>query len=111
MRESGAEVPGIPGTDASGLSALTALFEEAGLQEVATTTIEVTLSYRDFDAFWDAQTPSYNPTTRVIAAMPAREREQLMNLVRAALPTNRDGAIEDAARANAVKGARLISPT
>jgi ubiquinone/menaquinone biosynthesis C-methylase UbiE len=103
MHESGAEVPGIPGTDATSLRALRALFEEAGLQEVATTTIEVTLSYRDFDAFWDAQTPSYNPTTRVIAAMSAREREQLMNVVRAALPTNRDGVIEYAARANAVK--------
>ncbi|MES2562909.1 MAG: class I SAM-dependent methyltransferase [Pseudomonadota bacterium] len=103
MRKCGAEVPGIPGTDASSLRALTALFEEAGLHFVETTTMEVTLSYQDFDAFLDAQTPSYSPTTRVIAAMSAREREKLLKLVRAALPTNRDGAIEYAALANAVK--------
>ena len=86
MRERGAEVPGIPGTDASSLRALTALFEAAGLQDVATTTIEVTLSYVNFEAFWDAQTPSYSPTTRIITAMSAREREQLIERVRAALP-------------------------
>ncbi|MGZ8273828.1 MAG: class I SAM-dependent methyltransferase [Burkholderiaceae bacterium] len=104
MRKTKAEVPDIPGAHASSLRALTALFDVAGLQDVATTTIDVTLSYADFEAFWDAQTPSYSPTTRIIDVMSARQREQLKRRVRAALPTGPSGAIEYAARANAVKG-------
>lgn len=103
LRNSGAEVPDVPGTHASSLRALTALFEQAGFQGIETTTINVTLSYPDFDAFWVAQTPSYNPTTHIIDAMPAREREQLMERVRAALPTGPNGAVEYTACANAVK--------
>src|SRR5918996_4885491 len=57
MRSTGAEVPEIPGTGASSLSALTKLFEQAGFEEIATSTIDVKLGYTDFDAFWIAQTP------------------------------------------------------
>jgi len=103
MRKTGAGVPHIPGANASSLRALAALFEQAGFRDVTTTTIEVTLPYADFEAFWEAQTPSYSPTTRIINAMSPSERKQLMECVRAALPTDASGRIEYAARANAVK--------
>ena len=103
MRTTDAEVPEIPGTESSSLIALSRLFEQAGFQEIVTTTIEVKLGYADFDEFWIAQTPSYSPTTRVIKAMSEGEREELMARVRAALPRREDGRIEYEVVANAVK--------
>ena len=96
-------MPEIPGTEASSLIALIRLFEQAGFQEISTTTIDVKLGYADFDEFWIAQTPSYSPTTRVIEAMSEGEREELMARVRAALPRREDGHIEYEVVANAVK--------
>lgn len=103
MRTAGAEVPGIPGTEASSLTALIRLFEDGGFREISTTTIDVKLGYPDFDAFWTAQTPSYSPTTRVIAAMSETERAELMTQARTALPRREDGRIEYEVVANAVK--------
>jgi ubiquinone/menaquinone biosynthesis C-methylase UbiE len=102
MRSMGAEVPEIPGTPASTIGALTALFAQAGLEDISTTVIEAERGYADFDAFWVAQTPTYSPTTRVIDAMSPRERDELMARVRAALPRSRDGHIEYSVAANAV---------
>lgn len=103
MRQLGADVPQLPGTAHSSLGALDALFEQAGLERRATRTIEVTLPYPDFDDFWQAQTPSYSPTTKVIATMTNGERARLMETVRAGLPVRPDGSIEYFARANAIK--------
>jgi len=103
MRQFGADVPEAPGTRDSSLGALHSLFDRAGFERIATKAIEVTLTYSDFDDFWQAQTPSYSPTTRIIAAMTKSERERLMETVRAGLPVRPDGRIEYSARANAIK--------
>ena len=103
MRQFGAEVPELPGARDSSLGALNSLFERAGFERIATRSIEVTLPYSDFDDFWQAQTPSYSPTTRIIAAMTKSERVRLMETVRAGLPVRPDGRIEYSARANAIK--------
>ena len=103
MRQFGADVPQVPGAVHSSLSALDALFRRAGLERIATRTIEATLPYSDFDGFWRAQTPSYSPTTKMIAAMTEDERARLMETVRAGLPVRPDGRIEYSARANAIK--------
>jgi ubiquinone/menaquinone biosynthesis C-methylase UbiE len=103
MRRFGAEVPRIPGTEASGVEALAALFRDAGLEQIQTRTIEVCLAYADFEDFWQAQTPGYAPTTKVIAAMKDSERTRLMHFVQAALPSGPNGSIEYCARANAIK--------
>jgi ubiquinone/menaquinone biosynthesis C-methylase UbiE len=103
MRRFGADVPDLPGAGDSGLAALRSLFERAGLERIATRTIEVTQSYADFDDFWQAQTPSYSPTTKMIAAMRKSECANLMESVRAGLPIRPDGSVEYSARANAVK--------
>jgi len=104
VREVVADLPALPGTEDSRLGALHSLFQLAGLEEIATRTIEVTVSFPDFDDFWLAQTPSYSPTTRLIAAMTPRERAKLIESVRARVPIRGDRRIEYPARANAIKG-------
>jgi ubiquinone/menaquinone biosynthesis C-methylase UbiE len=106
LREVGLDVPDVPGTASSRLDALRSLFEQAGFVQIDTNAFDVTLSYADFDDFWQSQTPTYSPTTKMIAAMTDAERGQLIEAVRAALPLRRDGAIEYSARANAFKACR-----
>ena len=103
MRQFGADVPELPGTRDSSLDALDALFRDAGFERVATRSIEVTLRYPSFDEFWQAQTPSYSPTTRIIAAMTTSECARLKKTVREGLPVHADGGIEYSARAHAIQ--------
>jgi SAM-dependent methyltransferase len=103
MRRFGAEVPGIPGTEASRLEALEDLFRSVGIEQIETRTIDVCLAYVDFQDFWGAQPPGYAPATKVIAAMKGGERKSLMRAVRSSLPLGPGGTIEYCARANAIK--------
>jgi ubiquinone/menaquinone biosynthesis C-methylase UbiE len=103
MRQLVADLPGLPGTNDSRLEALVSLFEQGGLDEIATRSIDVTVSFPDFEDFWLAQTPSYSPTTKMIAAMTKMDQARLIEAVRARLPIRRDGRIEYPARANAIK--------
>ena len=103
MRRFGADVPELPGTKDSTLGALESLFRIAGFEGIATRSIEVTLPYSSFDDFWQAQTPGYYPTTKIIAAMTASERSKLIETVRAGMSARADGGIEYAARAHAIR--------
>ena len=103
LRRMVADLPQLPGTHDSGLDALDALFRRAGFDAIATRSIDVTVEFPDFEAFWTAQTPSYSPTTRIIAAMSEGDRVRLVEAVRTALPSGPDGRITYPARANAVK--------
>ena len=77
MRLFGVDLPAIPGTAESRIEALRTLFEQAGLEGIETRTIDVFLAYVDFEDFWQAQTPSYSPTTNIIASMTDSERMRL----------------------------------
>jgi ubiquinone/menaquinone biosynthesis C-methylase UbiE len=103
MREAVADLPALPGTEDSSLIALCRLFERAGLEDITTRTIEVTVTFPNFDDFWLAQTPSYSPMTKMIAAMTKNERANLTEAVRARVPFLGDGRIEYPARANAIR--------
>jgi ubiquinone/menaquinone biosynthesis C-methylase UbiE len=103
MRRFGVQVPPIPGTPDSRLEAIRALFQEAGLERIETKIIDVCLAYEDFEDFWEAQTPGYAPTTKVIASMTEGDRTRLKRAVRDHLPAAPEGVIEYFARANAVK--------
>jgi hypothetical protein len=103
MRRSGLAVPALPGSARSTVSALTALFASAGLQDVASRQIEATTTFRDFDEYWQCQTPSYSPTTKIIAGLAPERRRALAKALEKSLPASRDGRIGHAARANAVK--------
>lgn len=85
------------------LFALRSLFEACGLKEIATTTIDATVGFTDFDDLWTSQTPSYSPTTKAIDAMAPGDRTRLIEAVRCALPIAADGTIRYSARANAIK--------
>lgn len=98
-----ADVPVLPGTEDSGVGALRSLFERAGFEEIDTRSIDVTVSFPNFEDFWLAQTPSYSPITKMIAAMTKSDRDRLIDAVRGGLPIRPDGGIEYSARANAIK--------
>ena len=85
MRSLGIDAPLVPGADSSGLAQLVDLFEKAGLKGLNTTSLEVAVSFRDFDDFWRSQTPHYVPTTKTIAALSLKHRLALMKEVRAYL--------------------------
>jgi ubiquinone/menaquinone biosynthesis C-methylase UbiE len=103
MREVVSDVPALPGTADSSLEALRALFAHAGFNRSLAISIEVTVSFPDFETFWAAQTPSYAPTTRMLAAMTESERMNVIDAVQARLPAQPDGRIDYRACANAVK--------
>jgi ubiquinone/menaquinone biosynthesis C-methylase UbiE len=103
MRRTGAEVPNVPGTETSRLDAIHRLFAQAGLLEIATTTIDARVSFAEFDELWQSQTQSCNPTSKTIAALPESDRARLMTALRAELPAGADGSIAYSARANAIK--------
>lgn len=99
----GIGLPAVPGTEASRLEALSALFATAGLEDIATRTIDVTMSFPNFDEYWRTQTPAYNPAGKAVASLSRADREKLMDVVRTLLPTAPDGSVSHTARANAVK--------
>lgn len=103
LRAAGGEVPAVPGTRASSLAALQRLFEGAGLESIATRTIEVGIDFPDFESYWLSQLPRQNPITRTIEGLDRGERERMRDLVRAELAPRLDGSCRVQARANAIK--------
>jgi len=103
MHQIHGDVPPVPGTEASSLDALSCLFERAGFEQIETETIEVVTTYPDFDDFWRAQTPSFSPITKMIAALSDKERVRFIEAVRTGLSISADGSITYSATANAIK--------
>jgi SAM-dependent methyltransferase len=103
MRRAGTDGPAVSGTETSRLDAIRALFAQAGLQEIAGRTIDVTVSFPDFEDFWQSQTLGSNPTSKVIATLPESDRAQLIAAARAELRAGPDGTFAYSARANAIK--------
>jgi hypothetical protein len=104
LRSIGAELPRVPGTEDSPLEALRSLFVRCGLKDVATRSIDVTVSVPGFDEFWAAQSAPYSPLGKKIASLSDADRGKLVDVLRASLPAGADGSISYSARANAVKG-------
>ena len=103
LHESGIQIPEIPGARSSSLDELRMLFEQGGLEEIATRSIEISVRYPHFEAFWHAQTPAYSPVTKIISSLGPSEGARLEDAVRALLPTDRRSEIQYWARANAIK--------
>lgn len=99
----GAKPAPVPGTEDSRLDALTSLFAGAKLTDISTKTIDVTMSFSDFDEYWQSQTPSFSPMGKIIAALSQTDREKLIESVRSRVPAGADGSITCSARANAIK--------
>lgn len=92
-----------PRPEASGLQAIRALWEGAGLVEVETREISVTRTYADFDEFWTINLESANLAS-LLKTKPAADVARLKERLRARLPGDASGHITCVARANAVKG-------
>ena len=103
LRRVGAQPQASVGAEDTRLPALVSLFAGAGLEDIATKVIDVTMSFSDFDEFWQSQTPAYTSTGKMIAAMPAPDREKLIEAVRGGLRVRPDGSFAYSARAHAIK--------
>jgi ubiquinone/menaquinone biosynthesis C-methylase UbiE len=103
LRQIGIEPPVSPGTEASTLAALHTLFEQAGMKEIATRTIDMQMRFPSFDDLWQVKLPASNPISKIVAALSDADRSRLIDRVRAVLPAHPDGSVSYSARANAIK--------
>lgn len=103
LRQLGASIVPTPGAEHTGTIALNTLYERAGLEEVVTVAIDVTMRFADFDEFWASQTPSFNPIAKRIDELKMRDRTRLIDSVRAKV-LRPDGTVEYSARAHAARG-------
>jgi ubiquinone/menaquinone biosynthesis C-methylase UbiE len=88
----------------SRMDELIELFEQSGLESVVGRPIEIEISYRDFDDYWDSQTALVNPAVQAIRKMPEADVARLKAHLQERLAADRNGRIAYPARANAVKG-------
>ena len=86
--------------------ALQALFDTAGLREVATRAIDVPTHFRDFDDYWRPFLGGQGPAPHYATALDAEGQAALRESLRARLPIAADGSIALVARAWAVRGVR-----
>ena len=107
LRAMAVDVAPLPGAGASGLPALAAVFEQAGLTDLVTTTIDVTVGFPDFRDFWESQTTSYSPTTKIVDGLSASELKSLAESLHTLGSGPVDGSIHYSACANAVKARNL----
>jgi SAM-dependent methyltransferase len=103
LRQIGIEPPVSPGTEASTLAALRTLFEQGGMKEIATRTIDVQMRFPSFDDLWQVSARGFNPITKVVAGLSGADRSRLIDRLRIVLPAHPDGSISYSARANAIK--------
>ena len=89
--------------ESTALPQLQALWQGAGLQDVATAAFTVCQRYPDFAAYWQALQDSASIGER-LAALPDAARQGVHDTLRAHLPAAADGSITISARAHAVRG-------
>ncbi len=103
LGEMGVPTP-IPGAEGSRMDNMRELWEKANLDDVTSKRIDITLSYDDFDDFWEANTGMTNTVVNAIRTLSPAEVEKLKERLRATLPTDSGGRISYGSFANAVKG-------
>jgi hypothetical protein len=80
------------------------LFISTGLAEVETLPIEITVTFRDFDDYWQSNTGFSSPASNGVKALPENKREALKQIVKGKIPVDKNGVISYTARVNAVRG-------
>jgi len=83
---------------------LRALWESAGLADVAVQAIDVPTVFGDFDDYWAPFLGGQGPAPAYVASLDGRQHDRLRDHLRAALPIREDGSIRLTARAWAVRG-------
>lgn len=84
--------------------ALEALFQNAGLRDIAGQAIDITTDFRDFDDYWQPFLGGQGPAPAYTLALSAERRAALRDRLRATLPVAPDGSIPLLARAWAARG-------
>jgi SAM-dependent methyltransferase len=103
----GHPAPQPPNPHASASDAMRTLWQEAGLASVETTVLRITVSYPDFDDFWQSSSLPVGPLSNVIGNLSPAAINALQTELRAQRPANPDGSISYEAFANAVKGRKV----
>lgn len=83
---------------------LETLWRGAGLQDVALTTIPLTVRFADFEEFWTSSTAMAGPQAAAVKALTPDQREDLRARLQADLPRDASGAIAYPALAHAIRG-------
>jgi hypothetical protein len=83
---------------------LAALFQAAGLRDVAVRAIDIPTVFRNFDDYWQPFLGGQGPAPGYTLALSAAARAALREQLRVSLPTVADGSIHLLARAWAVRG-------
>jgi ubiquinone/menaquinone biosynthesis C-methylase UbiE len=91
------------GEEKSTGEALSGYFRSAGFERIERRTIDIEVSYADFDAYWRSQTALPNPAVQAIRKMTEQDVTRLKDSLRERL-SGPGGRIAYPARANAVKG-------
>ncbi len=86
---------------------LSELFHGAGLSAIATRTIDIQLTFSDFEEYWSSETGLNNAIVRPIRDMSVADVTLLKRRLQDRLPIDRNGRISYRARATAIKAQRL----
>jgi ubiquinone/menaquinone biosynthesis C-methylase UbiE len=100
----GVDTSGALNAESTSQDKLKELFVAAGLAEVETRLIEIAVTYKDFNDYWESNTGFTSPAGNTVRALSDEKREQLKQIVKGKLPVDKDGAIAYTARVNAVRG-------
>ena len=84
--------------------ALVELFEQAGLRDVQTLTIDTPTTFKDFDDYWNPFLGGQGPAPSYAMSLTEERRNALRDRIHATLPISSDGSIPLIARAWAVRG-------
>lgn len=101
MNEMGYEVPPMPGSSDSVVGPFHALFEGAGLADVASRYIDIT--YTDFDDLWESNV-GFSNLARQIERVPEADRPRFKEIVRERTPRDSTGRISYLGRFSAARG-------
>ena len=99
----GVEATRSPTVPEQQIEGLRASAEAAGLNDLVTTQIEGSQSFRDFDDYWEVQTLTVSPLGKAAAKLGESQRARLRETMRGLVPIASDGSITYAARAVALK--------
>jgi ubiquinone/menaquinone biosynthesis C-methylase UbiE len=91
-------------SNASEIDVMRSLWTQAGMAAIETRTIEIPVTFSDFEDFWDSNSTPAGPVGKAIEKLSAADRERVRSHLREHLPKDGAGRITFQARANAVKG-------
>ncbi|MDH3317883.1 MAG: class I SAM-dependent methyltransferase [Gammaproteobacteria bacterium] len=94
----------MPGAEITKIKNLRGAWERAGLNDVNTRRIDISLAFEDFDDFRDSNMGISNSVSNIVRKLSVADVEKLKALLRKTLPTNRQGQISYGTHVNAVKG-------